>query len=87
MCPQAFLGVLYACSNGSFTELKKKIMELCFVCAGWCFLLLFMHFFHLIVCFGFVFFRFKPIRQPSYADNKILDKVIEMGKGQKVNAK
>ena len=24
MCPQAFWGVLYACSNGSFTELKKN---------------------------------------------------------------
>ena len=30
--------------------------ELCLVCAGWCFLLLFMHFFHSIACFGSVFF-------------------------------
>ena len=63
--------------------------ELCFVCAGWCFLLLFMHFFHSTAYFGSVFFRFKTIRQPSYAHSprKILDKVIETGKGQKVKAK
>ena len=34
----------------------KKIAELCFVCAGWCFLLLCMHFFHSIACFGSVSF-------------------------------
>ena len=32
---------------------------------GGAFLLLFMHFFHSIACFGSVFFRFRPIRQPS----------------------
>ena len=40
------------------------VAELCFVCAGWCFLLLSMHFFHSIACFGSVFFRLNPIRQP-----------------------
>ena len=63
--------------------------ELFFVCAGWCFLLLFMHFFHSIACFGSVFLDSNRSDNPVMhtGHDKILDKVIETGKGQKVKAK
>ena len=40
--------------------------ELCFVCAVWCFLLLFMRFFHSIAYFGSVFFRFKLSKNGAF---------------------
>ena len=49
-----------------------------------------MHFFHSIACFGSVFFldsnrSDNPVKHTVH--DKILDKIIESGKGQKVKAK
>ena len=62
MCLQAFWGGYMPVRTVASQSKINIFAELCFVSAGWCFLLLFMHFFHSIACFGSVFFRFKLIR-------------------------
>ena len=88
--PQA-LGVgfgveVYACSNGSFIE-KKKILsrnQVLYVQDG----ALLSVFVHSIACFGSVFIKFEPIRQPRLytLQDKILDQVIETGKRLNIKA-
>ena len=61
--------------------------ELCFVCAGWCFLLLFMHFFQPVLGRSFLDSNRSDNPGKHTVHDKILDEVIETGKGQKVKEK
>ena len=82
-------GERYACSNRVASQSKKFFFaELCFVCAGWCFLLLFMYFFHSIACFGSVFFldSNRPDNPGKHTDHgKILR--LSYGNGQRTESK